>query len=113
MGTKKGSMKKKLGLRGKTKAGEMISKMNSMKYGSASGMGRLEKSKAVKGIKKTGKSFGKSNTLGGGGRFAQVEHKVAGKKGVYNPAGLAAYIGRKSLGKAKFQKLAAKGRSRK
>lgn len=62
------------------------------------------------GIKKTGKSFGKSNKLGGGGRFRQVEHAVAGKKGVYNPAGLAAYIGRKSLGKARFQKLAAKAR---
>ena len=61
-------------------------------------------------IKTTGKSFGKSNKLGGGGRFAQVEHAVAGKKGVYNPAGLAAYIGRKSLGKKKFQQLAAKAR---
>ncbi len=74
--------------------GDMISKMNSSK------------------IKKTGKSFGKSNKMGGGGRFKQVEHAVAGKKGVYNPAGLAAYIGRKSLGKNKFQSLAAKGKKR-
>ncbi len=66
----------------------------------------------ISSIKKTGKSFGKSNKLGGGGRFKQVEHAVEGKKGVYNPAGLAAYIGRKSLGKAKFQKLATKGRKR-
>lgn len=66
--------------------------------------------KKTKGIKTTGKSFGKSNKLGGGGRFAQVKHAVSGKKGVYNPAGLAAYIGRKSLGKAKFQKLAAQGK---
>jgi hypothetical protein len=65
-----------------------------------------------KTIKKTGKSFGKSNTLGGGGRFGQVEHAVAGKKGVYNPAGLAAYIGRKSLGKKKMAKLSAEGRAR-
>jgi len=63
-----------------------------------------------KGIKTTGKSFGKSNKLGGGGRFQQVKHAVAGKKGVTNPAGLAAYIGRKSLGKKKFQQLAAKGK---
>lgn len=192
-----GSLKKKLGLKGKLKAGEMISRMNSMKGGAASGVGRLEKAQNVKRkstssmkckncgmnhksescamkesamkhkniisdtvgaagdelnylgdkaatglkfagnlaqgavrnvtggyggmlkkkgrsikkkIKKSGKSFGKSNKLGGGGRFRQVEHAVAGKKGVYNPAGLAAYIGRKSLGKAKFQRLAAKGK---
>ena len=53
-------------------------------------------------IKKTGSFHGKSNALGGGGRFAQL---VAQGK---SPA-LAAYIGRKSLGKAKFQKLAAAG----
>ena len=63
------------------------------------------------GIKKTGMSFGKSNKLGKGGRFAQVKAKVAAK-GAKNPAALAAYIGRKSLGKAKFQKLAAAGRKR-
>ncbi len=56
-------------------------------------------------IKKTGKFQGKSNKLGGGGRFKQM---VAQGK---SPA-LAAYIGRKSLGKAKFQKLAAAGRKR-
>lgn len=54
-------------------------------------------------IKKTGKFQGKSNKLGGGGRFKQM---VAQGK---SPA-LAASISRKSLGKAKFQKLAAKGR---
>ncbi len=89
-GTKKGSIKKRLGLRGRTKPGEMISKMNS--------------------INKSGSFKGKSNKLGGGGRFAQVKEKVSKEKGVYNPAGLAAYIGRKSLGKAKFQKLSANGK---
>ncbi len=59
-----------------------------------------------KSIKKTGKFKGKSNKLGGGGRFAQLVAK--GK----SPA-LAAYIGRKSLGKKKFQKLAAKGKTKK
>lgn len=56
-------------------------------------------------IKKTGSFKGKSNKLGGGGRFAQLVSQ--GK----SPA-LAAYIGRKSLGKKKFQSLAAKGRKR-
>lgn len=71
---------------------------------------KYKKGGMKKKIKKTGKSFGKSNSLGGGGRFRQVEHAVAGKKGVYNPAGLAAYIGRRSLGKSRFQSLAAAGR---
>lgn len=60
-------------------------------------------------IKKTGKFQGKSNKLGGGGRFAQVVAKVSAK-GAKNPKALAAFIGRKSLGKAKFQKLAKKGK---
>ena len=155
-GTLRGAIKHKLGLKGKTKPGEMISRMNEMKHKSHSsealsglkkfvseeekekgkhmkyksdgmikckGCGAMYKTHSAlhahvaekhksKGIKKSGKSFGKSNKLGGGGRFRQVEHAVAGKKGVYNPAGLAAYIGRKSLGKAKFQKLAAKGRAK-
>lgn len=59
-----------------------------------------EKNHASKGVHKDMK-------LGGGGRFAALTHELAGKKGIYNPAGLAAAIGRKSLGKAKFQKLAA------
>lgn len=50
MGTKTGSLKKKLGLKGKTKPGEMIAKMNAMKAGSASGVGRLQKAKAVKKV---------------------------------------------------------------
>jgi hypothetical protein len=50
-----GSVKKKLGLKGKTKPGEMIAKMNKMKMtaGSASGVGRLQKAKiAPKAAKK-------------------------------------------------------------
>ena len=143
-----GRIKAKLHLRGATKPGEMITRMNAMKMKEHSasaikGMREFvnEESKEKKhgmkhktvgmkckscgmmhktggmcykksGIKKTGKSFGKSNRLGGGGRFRQVEHAVAGKKGVYNPAGLAAYIGRRSLGKARFQGLAAAGKKR-
>jgi hypothetical protein len=47
-GSKMGSLKKKLGLKGKTKPGEMISAMNKIKKmtaGSASGVGRLQKAK--------------------------------------------------------------------
>lgn len=47
--------------------------------------------------------------LGQGGRFAALKQKLA-KRGVKDPAALAAWIGRKKYGKEKFQKLAAKGR---
>ena len=49
--------------------------------------------------------------LGGGGRYEKLIGSLE-KKGVKDPAALAAYIGRKKLGKAKFQSLAAKGRRR-
>lgn len=48
--------------------------------------------------------------LGEGGRFASLKQKLAGRSGVTDPAGLAAYIGRKKYGKGKFQSLAAKGK---
>lgn len=48
--------------------------------------------------------------LGQGGRFAALKNELAGKKGIYNPAGLAAAIGRKKYGKKKFQSLARKGK---
>jgi len=43
----------------------------------------------------------KSMRLGGGGRFAKLKKKL-GKKGVKNPAALAAHIGRKKYGKKKM-----------
>lgn len=46
-GTKLGSLKAKLGLKGKTKPGAMISAMNKIKAGSASGVGRLQKAKVA------------------------------------------------------------------
>jgi hypothetical protein len=55
--------------------------------------------------KKTGKFQGKSNKLGGGGRFAQME-----AKGV-SPA-LAAYIGRKVHGAKSMAKMSAKARKK-
>ena len=41
--------------------------------------------------------------------FAKLEHSLAHRKGVYDPAGLAAAIGRKKLGKKAFQRKAAAG----
>jgi hypothetical protein len=47
--------------------------------------------------------------LGSGERFDKLENSLA-KRGATNPAGLAAYIGRKKYGKKRFQSLAAKGK---
>ncbi len=47
---------------------------------------------------------------GGGGRFKKLVKKLKGKKGIKNPAAVAAAIGRKKYGKKRFQKMAAKGR---
>ncbi len=49
--------------------------------------------------------------LGSGARFATLENKLSAK-GVRNPGALAAFIGRKSLGKKRFQKLSAIGQRR-
>ena len=49
--------------------------------------------------------------LGSGARFKGLKKKLAAK-GAKNPGALAAYIGRKKYGKAKFQKLSAKGRKK-
>lgn len=51
--------------------------------------------------------------LGSGARFKALTNKLMKRKGknkVNDPAALAAYIGRKKYGKARFQKLAAKGK---
>jgi|SRR5271157_4349949 len=48
--------------------------------------------------------------LGSGQRFAQLKNKLAKRPGVTNPGALAAFIGRKKYGKAKFQSLAAGGK---
>ena len=45
-----------------------------------------------------------------GEAFKKLEHKLAHKKGIYDPAGLAAAIGRKAMGKQAFQAKAAAGR---
>lgn len=56
--------------------------------------------------------MGKSMKVGGGGRFQALKEKLAAKGDVSNPGAVAASIGRKKLGKARFQKLAAAGRKR-
>lgn len=53
----------------------------------------------------------KSMKPGGGGRYEKLVKSLAAK-GADDPKALAASIGRKKYGKAKFQKMAAKGRKR-
>jgi len=48
--------------------------------------------------------------LGSGARFAALKSKLGKEKDVRNPGALAAAIGRKRYGKAKFQSLAAAGK---
>lgn len=48
--------------------------------------------------------------LGSGSRFKALKSKLAHRKGVHNAGALAAWIGRRKFGKARFQKLAAKGK---
>lgn len=50
-----------------------------------------------------------SAPVGQGGRFAALEKSLS-QKGAKNPAGLAASIGRKKYGAAKFSSLAQKGK---
>lgn len=65
------------------------------------------KKTAKMAVKKTGTFKGKSNKLGGGGRFAQVAEKAGGgKKG----AAIAAAVGRAKYGAKKMTKMAAKGK---
>ena len=47
--------------------------------------------------------------LGGGGRFKKLSKNLK-KKGAKDPNALAAHIGRKKYGKAKFQKMSQAGR---
>ena len=54
----------------------------------------------------------KKPKLGSGKRFEHLEHKIAAKGGVDNPAAVAASIGRKKYGAAKMAKMAAKGRKK-
>jgi hypothetical protein len=53
----------------------------------------------------------KKPALGSGERFKKLSSELK-KEGVDDPDALAASIGRKKFGKAKFQKLAAKGKKK-
>lgn len=52
---------------------------------------------------------GKLPPLGSGKRFANLEHSLSAK-GAHNPGALAAWIGRKKYGNAKFSKLSQGGK---
>ena len=52
----------------------------------------------------------KNSKLGSGARFAKLKASIAAEGGVRDPGAVAAAIGRKKYGKARFQKLAAKGK---
>ena len=45
-------------------------------------------------------------------KFEELAHRLDNRKGVTDPKALAAYIGRKKLGKKKFQQLAEQGRKK-
>lgn len=62
--------------------------------------------------KKASASPPKKPPLGSGQRFHQLESALARRPGVTDPAALAASIGRKKYGTARFAKLSAKGRKR-
>jgi len=51
--------------------------------------------------------------LGSGARFKALVKKLKGKKGIYDPAGLASYLGRKKFGAKKFAEMSAHGRTHK
>lgn len=50
--------------------------------------------------------------IGSGRRFRGLEAKLAGQRGVKNPGALAATIGRKKYGAARFNALAQAGKRR-
>ena len=55
---------------------------------------------------------GKEPPLGSGERFKRLKAALGHKRGVTSPGGLAAYIGRRKLGKKRMAELAAAGRRR-
>lgn len=64
-------------------------------------------------LKKTGTYKGKSNKLGGGGRFAQMTDAMEAKGMPAKRAmAVAAAVGRKKYGAKKMAKMAAAGRKR-
>lgn len=50
--------------------------------------------------------------LGSGERFAALKSQLSGKKGVYDPKGLAAFIGKRKYGAKKMAALSSAGRKK-
>lgn len=73
-------------------------------FGAASGAGNV-KGNALAMARKPSKV-----PFGSGARFDALKNKLAGRKGVKNPAALAAAIGRKKYGASKMASMANKGR---
>lgn len=97
-GTSIGSLKGKMGLKGKLAPGAMITRMNQMKAGAASGAGRLEKAVKTKpqgkGIVKAlgqGKTTGNFKRLekakGKGAAIGALQNKLARVRGKKIPYG--------------------------
>jgi len=61
---------------------------------------------------KEGVMRGRAPKLGSGKRFARLEHSIARKGNVSDPAAVAAAIGRKKYGPKKMAIMAAKGRAK-
>lgn len=55
----------------------------------------------------------KEPKLGSGGRFAKLKATLSHEKGITNPGGLAAAIGRKKYGNEAMNKMAQAGKKRK
>ena len=64
----------------------------------------------IKNARKGPQDEEEQTPLGSGERFAELKRKLARRKGIKDPAALAAAIGRRKYGKQKMAKLSAKGR---
>ena len=73
---------------------------------------RFPKYKPQNGTYEVTMSDGKNMKPGGGGRFQALKDKLAKEKGVDDPGALAASIGMRKYGRAKFQAFAAKARKK-
>lgn len=67
------------------------------------------RSKKTKGRRRKSGTYAGAKA-GSGKNFAALSKDLSRRKGVTNPGALAAYIGRKKYGNARFQSMAAKGR---
>ncbi len=97
--------KKMMPIKGSFKKGGMVKKTGAYK------LHKGEKVVPAGKVRTTGTYKGKSNKLGGGGRFAPVEAKAAAG-GAKNPAAVAAAVGRKKYGAKKMSAMATVGRKR-